>query len=215
MAAGSAGAYTVALDDGERPATTQAVERSLPQKPKPTQTRDQGPQLAFGGEHANRAVEVRTPDRLPKDLPESPKGSVDDLRRKESVAESTPPPAAPAPAPVAHANARSTATHDEGAGSAPQIEYKTDDAKNVKTAEDSTWARSEHGRLLEAVKGGRCQDAGVIASGIRTRAPDYYSSYVASDRGLKACMQYISDAAQKDAARAAAKAKQTDTTESR
>ena len=73
--------------------------------------------------------------------------------------------------------------------------------KKAATKEDqsNTWARDTHQRLLGLVKAGKCQDAAPLAVQIKNKAPDYYNSYVVNDRGLKQCMAYISDAAERDA----------------
>ena len=45
-----------------------------------------------------------------------------------------------------------------------------------------------------------CKRCGApLAVQIKNKAPDYYSSYVANDRGLKPCMAYINAAAERDA----------------
>jgi len=46
-----------------------------------------------------------------------------------------------------------------------------------------------------------------LAATLKTRAPDYYATNVATDRALKSCMQYVNDstterAAEKKAAKA-------------
>jgi hypothetical protein len=69
-----------------------------------------------------------------------------------------------------------------------------------KEAQQDTWARDQHQRVASLVRSGRCEDAAPLAVEIKTRAPDYYNSYVASDRALKQCMQYIASAVEKQEA---------------
>jgi anti-sigma factor RsiW len=65
------------------------------------------------------------------------------------------------------------------------------------------WAKDQHAQVIALVKAGKCRDAAPLAVGIKNRAPDYYNSYVVPDRQIKQCMQYINDAAEKDAERSA------------
>ena len=74
------------------------------------------------------------------------------------------------------------------------------------------WAKDTHARVTALVKEGKCQAAAPLAIAIRNRTPDYYSSYVATDRELKPCMPYITDAAEhseRSSPKAAAKATDT------
>ena len=71
----------------------------------------------------------------------------------------------------------------------------------------SSWARDQHAKIGSLVRAGRCQDAAAAAVEIRTRAPDYYSAYVASDRSLKQCMPYIAGAVERSKEAAAPPAK--------
>jgi hypothetical protein len=75
------------------------------------------------------------------------------------------------------------------------------------------WAKDTHARVTALVKEGKCQAAAPLAIAIRNRTPDYYNSYVATDRELKPCMPYITDAtehSERSSPKAAAK-KATDT----
>jgi len=82
----------------------------------------------------------------------------------------------------------------------------------TKTARPDTnlaWAKDTHARVTALVKEGKCQAAAPLAIAIRNRTPDYYNSYVATDRELKPCMPYITDAtehSERSSPKAAAKA---------
>ena len=74
---------------------------------------------------------------------------------------------------------------------------------------DSTlaWAKDQHAKIIALVKDGKCGAAVPLAATLKTRAPDYYATNVATDRSLKSCMQYVNDsttekAAEKKAAKA-------------
>ena len=74
------------------------------------------------------------------------------------------------------------------------------------------WAKDTHARVTALVKEGKCQAAAPLAIAIRNRTPDYYNSYVATDRELKPCMPYITDAtehSERTSPKAAAKASDT------
>lgn len=64
------------------------------------------------------------------------------------------------------------------------------------------WARTQHASVAAKVKAGDCQAAAKLALTISTRAPDYYSQYMATDRQLKSCKQYIDAERDKEAERA-------------
>ena len=61
------------------------------------------------------------------------------------------------------------------------------------------WARDQHVRVQAFVKAGKCQDAAKLALEISAKAPDYYAQSVATDRAVKPCASYISDARDKEA----------------
>lgn len=69
------------------------------------------------------------------------------------------------------------------------------------------WAKDQHAKIIALVKDGKCSAAVPLAATLKTRAPDYYATNVATDRALKSCMQYVNDstterAAEKKAAKA-------------
>lgn len=73
------------------------------------------------------------------------------------------------------------------------------------TPQDSTlvgWAKSTHAQVIAKVKAGDCQAAAKLALTVSNRAPDYYSQYMATDRQLKSCKQYIDSERDKDAEKA-------------
>lgn len=73
------------------------------------------------------------------------------------------------------------------------------------------WAKDTHARVTALVKEGKCQAAAPLAIAIRNRTPDYYNSHVATDRELKPCMPYITDATEHSERSAPKAAKATDT----
>jgi len=84
-------------------------------------------------------------------------------------------------------------------------------AQKPKPDTNFAWAKDQHAKIIALVKDGKCSAAVPLAATLKTRAPDYYATNVATDRSLKSCMQYVNDstterAAEKKAARA------TDTT---
>ena len=226
-AAGSAsGNYKVGLTDNDvdgkaiggapagaaAPAADPAVAKSEP--PRDRQVADIKQPIA--PHKSNRYVEVRTPERMPKDLPDLAKNAVamndreQQAPKEEARAQSTPSPAtgaaggggaAASVAPAAPPPPPMTATPARQAGPAGAGGDKADAPAADRADEAFTWAQAEHKRLVDLVASGKCQDAAPIAVSIRNRAPDYYNSYVASDRKLKSCMQYITDAAEKDTER--------------
>jgi hypothetical protein len=75
----------------------------------------------------------------------------------------------------------------------------------VATPRDSTlmsWAKSTHAQVIAKVKAGDCQAAAKLALTVSNRAPEYYSQYMATDRQLKSCKQYIDSERDKDAEKA-------------
>ena len=68
------------------------------------------------------------------------------------------------------------------------------------------WAKDQHARIAALVKAGNCQQAAPLAVAIKSRDPDYYNSFVATDRVLKPCMQYLTEAADREAEKRPAKA---------
>lgn len=190
----------VALDEGEGQAKTRvATDPSATGKPH----RAKG-ELAFadgakkGGEakaapaKQDSYVEVPSADRrAPKDLAQD---KADDVVAQAPGAEAAPMApasstgmvlggaAAPAPAPPPPPPAATEKTM------AP--------AKTVTKESSPTelaWAKDQHARITALVKDGKCQEAAPLARAIRNRTPSYFSSYVATDRELKACMPYIQD----------------------
>ena len=73
------------------------------------------------------------------------------------------------------------------------------------TSQDSTlvgWAKSTHAQVVAKAKAGDCQGAAKLALTVSNRAPEYYSQYMATDRQLKSCKQYIDSERDKDAEKA-------------
>ncbi|HEY3807604.1 MAG TPA: hypothetical protein VGL61_33615 [Kofleriaceae bacterium] len=117
-----------------------------------------------------------------------------------TVATTTPAPTTPAPAANAPAQGPGgfasvgDASGASGGGTAGK--------KEAADPEDG-WARDQHRRVVALVANGRCTDAAPVAAEIQARAPDYYGTYVATDRALKQCKQYIANAVEKQQAQRA------------
>jgi hypothetical protein len=213
-----------------------ATPTTPPTKPTATTKRDQ---IAFdgdaGGKHeapaetqqpakkapAKSYVEVGSTDRTPKDFE---RGMADD---KVATSDAPATGAAAGPSNGAPGNARSSTaasnTVAKPAQNAPVVaaspaapEPPPPPAANTKTASrpdpNLAWAKDTHARVTALVKEGKCQAAAPLAIAIRNRTPDYYNSYVATDRELKPCMPYITDAtehSERSSPKAAAKATDT------
>ena len=132
---------------------------------------------------------------------------------KAKVAESKPAPTKPtSPTPKTDAPKKIATETKSGA--------KADDSKKVATQKpaekapaqattpptDSTligWAKQQHAHAVSLAKNGDCKGAAQVALQVSSRAPDYYASYMASDRQLKSCKSYIDDARDRDAEKSA------------
>jgi hypothetical protein len=86
------------------------------------------------------------------------------------------------------------------------------DTKADKPAEDITWARAEHDRVIASVKANKCMDAANRALAIESRTPAYYAQNVANDRAIKSCVSYITAERSRriDAEKKASRAKATE-----
>jgi hypothetical protein len=158
------------------------------------------------GEDANGNVAFATPPSPPP----PPKAANDEYKKTQTDG-----PAASAPAQAPHADVATVAPTTPGAAGGGAATAGKDAASS-----QDTWARDQHQRVASLVRGGRCEDAAPIAVEINKRAPDYYNSYVATDRTLKQCLSYIASAVEKqeatrakvDAAKAAKAAPAADAT---
>jgi len=90
-----------------------------------------------------------------------------------------------------------------GAAPPPPVQVPAPAAK----APDSNfaWAKDQHARVAALVKAGNCQEAAPLGVAIKSRDPEYYNSFVATDRALKPCMQYMTEAADREAEKKPAK----------
>ena len=176
----------------------------------------------------NRYVEVPKAAPQPKELDEE-----QDVSGKDTVASNDRKEAAHRGAGAAGASgggaatgaagprATTTATTSPGYAPAPTVAQQQAPAapppppadvpasKTVAKPDTSlAWAKDQHAKIIALVKDGKCSDAVPIAATLKTRAPDYYATNVATDRSLKSCMQYVNDtsterAAEKKASKAA------------
>ncbi|HUS30256.1 MAG TPA: hypothetical protein VMZ53_17230 [Kofleriaceae bacterium] len=170
-------------------------------------------------------VTTTSPANRPYAQPPPPPPSAD----KASVAKQEPAkptaPAAKSEAPsgatgstVAKAPTASTAT---GTKTGSTTSTPTNDAKKVATqkpaeksppatapaqqAQDPTvaWAKGQHASAVKLAKGGDCAGAAKLALTVSQKAPDYYASFMASDRQLKSCKAYIDAERDKEAEKSA------------
>jgi hypothetical protein len=65
------------------------------------------------------------------------------------------------------------------------------------------WAKQQHARAVALVKNGDCKTAAQVALAVSQKTPEYYASFMASDRQLKSCKQYIDDARDREAEKSA------------
>jgi hypothetical protein len=111
-------------------------------------------------------------------------------RAPEAVA----PDAKKSPAKVA--TSTKTASEKPADAPAPKQEAKADSSLIA-------WAKGEHARAVALAQKGECTAAAKLALGVSSRASDYYAQYMATDRALKQCAQYINAERDKDAERSA------------
>lgn len=64
------------------------------------------------------------------------------------------------------------------------------------------WAKSEHARAVALAQKGDCSAAAKAALSVSTRASEYYAQFMATDRALKQCAQYINAERDREAERA-------------
>lgn len=165
-------------------------------KPKPEPTKATEPKVATSAKPPQKApprLEVTTPSPAPKDF-----GTSVDLRKGEATgagvasrSDARPGNASPPPPPPPPPPAPTTVATDEKETKAQE-----------RAATELAWAKEQHGKLLAAVKAGKCDLAATIASGIATRNASYYSTVVVDDRGIKSCAQYINAQREREAERA-------------
>ena len=106
---------------------------------------------------------------------------------------SAPPIAANTPAPTV-AQAQRPAAPPPPPGEPPASKTVAKPDSNL------AWAKDQHAKIIALVKDGKCSAAVPLASTLKTRAPDYYATNVATDRSLKSCMQYVNDTSTERAA---------------
>lgn len=170
-----------------------------------------------------QGIEVRTPTLEPKDFEKTPEPKAPKVATTTKTP-SPPPRTAPAATGakntpdaqefamkgddktvVGSANGVTNAVSGAGATVVDQRveEQKKEAAKDAKDLKaEETWAKDQHARVTSLAKAGNCPDAAKLVASIAARAPEYYSTHVATDRNLKTCLAYITDAREKDAERA-------------
>jgi hypothetical protein len=65
------------------------------------------------------------------------------------------------------------------------------------------WAKGQHATAVKLAKDGKCGPAAQVALAVSQKTPSYYASYMATDRQLKSCKQYIDDARDREAEKSA------------
>jgi hypothetical protein len=100
------------------------------------------------------------------------------------------------------ANATPAPTVADSRPAAPPPPPAGEPATKVAAKPDASlaWAKDQHAKIIALVKDGKCSAAVPLAATLKTRAPDYYATNVATDRSLKSCMQYVNDSATERAA---------------
>jgi hypothetical protein len=204
-------------DDLDQPTLPNTEPSAVAKKPEPTKADPAKPEPSPDPKVAKTAkpttpttqttpkktpprLEVTTPTQAPKDLG-SVASSRDDQSRKGDATgagaggtasrtndsrpgNASPPPAPPPPPPA------STVAVDEKEKRAQE-----------KAATELAWAKERHGRLIAAVKAGKCELAATIAVDIANRNSTYYATTVADDRFIKPCAQYITAQREREAER--------------
>jgi hypothetical protein len=112
-------------------------------------------------------------------------------------------PRAPAPSTDAKKSPAKVATST--ATAAPEKPMDAPAPKQESKADSSliAWAKGEHSRAVALAQKGECSAAAKLALGVSTRASEYYAQYMATDRALKQCAQYINAERDKDAEKSA------------
>ncbi len=189
------------------PVATKAVAPTAMPKPEPA------PHLA---KPASKAAYVQSDNRelQPRDLDEAKVAKNDDYKKsgeRTSARSDRSDPVADVPSatgagslPLAPGAAMGQASSTIAASPPPPpVQVPAPVAK----APDSNfaWAKDQHARVAALVKAGNCQEAAPLAVAIKSRDPEYYNSFVATDRALKPCMQYMIEAADREAEKKPAK----------
>lgn len=155
---------------------------------------------------ANRTyIGVQTESPQPKDLESEADG---DQRRKGASPAGAPGTASPRPDPAVATPAPpappppATRAPSRGGGATTGAFGGEDQIRDNKPAdEESSWAREQTTKVVNAVKANNCKEAAALAVQLSNRAPAYYQQNVENDRALKQCMTYINAERERDAER--------------
>jgi hypothetical protein len=189
------------------------VAKADPRPAKPTAATTPAPPK----NESRRYVEVQTADPQPKDLPDDTgtTSGTATIAKGEAAGNyhaglvpgggGATGSVAPQPQPPRTSAAAPPPPPSQGPIEKTKVADSPKPADKTVTKEDTllAWAKDQHARVISLVKQGKCADAAPSAVAIKNRAPDYYNAYVVTDRQIKQCMQYINDAAEKDAERSA------------
>ncbi len=94
---------------------------------------------------------------------------------------------------------------------------KADPAPAKEAKPDSSlvaWAKGEHARAVTMAKNADCAGAAKVALNVSNRASSYYAQYMATDRQLKQCAQYVNAERDRDAEKKARASKRVNADES-
>jgi hypothetical protein len=126
-------------------------------------------------------------------------------RKKSAPTATATVPRAPEPVADAKKAPAKVATSTATTKAAPEKPADAPAAKQEAKPDSSliAWAKGEHARAVALAQKGECTAAAKLALGVSSRASDYYAQYMATDRALKQCAQYINAERDKDAERSA------------
>ncbi len=165
-----------------------------------------------------KVLEVRTEETAPRELDGYKPAQV---AAKPPTAPATPAPAKPTVAvpkeeqkqqvtdgELARGNSFGSANNGGPGGGAPAHTAPPPPPAD-KPAEKATdakvlaMARDKHAKAKAAVRASNCDEASKLVAAISTSAPEYYRDSVATDRDLKPCMAYITNAQNSEAEKTA------------
>lgn len=133
--------------------------------------------------------------------------AANDLRRPAS-----PPAAASRPAPATGESLDDARFAAKPVAKDARASEKTLEQKPAQNKAVLDWARKQHGQVITLVGANNCRAAASAAIAIYSRAPDYYTRNVVTDRSIKPCLAYLNtEREREDRGRAAAKNAASDT----
>lgn len=148
---------------------------------------------------ADPSNNAKAPDAKPTDTratttspaPQAPSRVTASPPRNQGAAPATPAPPPPAKTEQTAEKPRAAAPAEDKSANDPQL----------------AWAREQHNAIIGRVRAGDCKGAANLALGLWNRDPAYYQQNVATDRSVKDCQVYISQALDRDASERAERSK--------